>query len=117
MTTEAKRTSGTPSLNCARTDDHDAHEWDGKPAPAGRTPKFWCDPHDPLADKRLSERVRAEERKAVRAETIRAFEVALEDVEWARNSGGGTVSNDLVDVLTEAANRALGHIHRDTDWL
>jgi hypothetical protein len=59
----------------------------------------------------------AEERKAARAENIRGLEAALEEVEWARNSGDGSVSNDLVDALTEATNRVLGNIHRETDWL
>lgn len=112
-----ERPLGMPSLNCARTDEHEAHPWEGKPDPSGRRAKFWCDPDDPLADTRLADAVRAAERKAARAENIRGFEAALEEVEWARNSGDGSVSNDLIDTLTEAANRALGAIHRDTDWL
>ncbi|GIE30122.1 hypothetical protein Ait01nite_031670 [Actinoplanes italicus] len=49
------RPPATPALNCARTDDHPAHIWDGEPMTA-RTPQFWCDPADPLADRRLSRR-------------------------------------------------------------
>lgn len=112
-----ERPIGMPGLNCARTDEHEAHPWDGKPMAGGRRPRYWCDPSDPLADTRLADRVRADECKAARVENIHAFEEALEAVEWARNSNGGAVSNDLIDTLTETANRALGHIHRDTDWL
>lgn len=63
------------------------------------------------------ERVLAEAWAAERKEKIQAFEATLEEVEWARNSGGGSVDVGLVDALTEAANVVLGYIHRETGWL
>ncbi len=58
---EQGRRPGTPSLNCNFHGDHLAHVWEGvRPDNwVGRTPQFWCDPADPLADRWLSERVKA----------------------------------------------------------
>jgi hypothetical protein len=38
---------------------------------------------------------------------------AIEAVEWARNSGDGSVSTDLVDNLTDAVHRFVGFVERE----
>lgn len=108
--------SGLPALNCARADDHVAHDWDGKPLPA-RTPKFWCDPADPLADDRLAQLaqqragVSTETRAAVSTETVDTLRAAIEEAEYAVNAGDFVYST-AVDALAQAATAVLDELDR-----
>lgn len=49
------------------------------------------------------------------SEELTNLTAALEDVEWARNSGDGSVSTDLVDELTAAVHRFVGLVHRQQE--
>ncbi len=47
------------------------------------------------------------------SEAIKALQAAVDEVEWARNSGTGTPDLSYVDSLTEAANTLLREINME----
>lgn len=51
------------------------------------------------------------EQTAPLTEAVQKLEAAIEEVDWARNSSGGTVALSVIDALADAANALLRQLH------